>query len=134
MGMLKSLEVDYSYDIVEEFLSHYSLMCDILEPLVINLGRTDKYGENIRELFRIYHNIKSAASYMHLEPIVKLATLAEEVCSEARDLVGPANDAFIDWLLLVCDQLNKYKDDLENDADFFSVLEPHIINIPTKLD
>ncbi|MEN2020376.1 Hpt domain-containing protein, partial [Staphylococcus epidermidis] len=113
MGMLKSLEVDYSYDIVEEFLSHYSLMCDILEPLVINLGRTDKYGENIRELFRIYHNIKSAASYMHLEPIVKLATLAEEVCSEARDLVGPANDAFIDWLLLVCDQLNKYKDDLE---------------------
>ena len=47
MGILKRLEVDYSYDIVEEFLSHYTLMCDLLEPLIINLGRADKYKESI---------------------------------------------------------------------------------------
>lgn len=134
MGMLKNLEIDYSLDIVDEFLSHYSLMCDIIEPLVISLGRKEKYKENIKELFRIYHNIKSASSYMHLDPIVKLATLAEEVCTEARDLAGPANDSFIDWLLLVADQFSKYRDDLENDSEYFSMLEPLIINIPTKLD
>lgn len=134
MGMLRNLEIDYSLDIVEEFLSHYSLMCDIIEPLVINLNRPEKYQENIKELFRIYHNIKSAAGYMHLDPIVKLAALAEEVCTEARDIRGPANDKFVDWLLLVADQFAKYKDDLESDSDYFSVLEPLIINIPTKLD
>ncbi|BCX79324.1 Hpt domain-containing protein [Campylobacter sp. 19-13652] len=134
MGLMKNLEVEYSYDIVEEFLSHYSLMCDLLEPLIINLSRQEKYHENINELFRIFHNIKSAAGFMHTEPITKLTTLAEEVCEEARVIKGPANDQFIDWLLLVSDQFNKYKEDLENDADFFGMLNPHIIDIPTRLD
>ena len=100
MGILKRLEIDYSYDIVEEFLSHYALMCDLLEPLIINLGRADKYKDSILELTRIFHNIKSAAGFMHLDPILKLTTLAEEITQEARSLKGPANDKFIDWLLL----------------------------------
>ena len=134
MGILKRLEIDYSYDIVEEFLSHYSLMCDLMEPLIVNLARNDKYKNNIQELFRIFHNIISAAGFMHLDPILKLTTLAEEVCEEARVLNGPANDDFIDWLLMVSDQFEKYRQDVEHDAEYFSVLDPLIINIPEKLD
>ncbi|MBE2985261.1 Hpt domain-containing protein [Campylobacter sp. RM9344] len=134
MGMLKRLEVDFSYDIVEEFLSHYSLMCDLMEPLIVNLSREDKFKNNIDELFRIFHNIKSAAGYMHIDPVLKLTTLAEDVCEEARSLQGPANDSFIDWLLLVSDQFAKYKNDIEGDAEYFSVLNPNIIDIPSQLD
>ena len=134
MGILKSLEIDYSYDIVEEFLSHYTLMCDLMEPLIINLARHDRYGSNISELFRIFHNIKSAAGFMRLDPIIKLTTLAEEICGEARDLQGPANEDFVDWLLLLSDQFNRYKNDIENDAEFFSPLDANIVNIPQKLD
>ena len=134
MGILKSLEIDYSYDIVEEFLSHYTLMCDLMEPLIINLARHDRYGSNISELFRIFHNIKSAAGFMKLDPILKLTTLAEEICGEARDLQGPANDDFVDWLLLLSDQFNRYKNDIENDAEFFSPLDANIVKIPQKLD
>ena len=134
MGILKSLEIDYSYDIVEEFLSHYTLMCDLMEPLIINLARHDRYGSNISELFRIFHNIKSAAGFMRLDPIIKLTTLAEEICGEARDLQGPANDDFVDWLLLLSDQFNRYKNDIENDAEFFSPLDANIVKIPQKLD
>ena len=134
MGILKSLEIDYSYDIVEEFLSHYTLMCDLMEPLIINLARHDRYGRNISELFRIFHNIKSAAGFMRLDPIIKLTTLAEEICGEARDLQGPANEDFVDWLLLLSDQFNRYKNDIENDAEFFSPLDANIVKIPQKLD
>lgn len=134
MGILKSLEIDYSYDIVEEFLSHYSLMCDLMEPLIIGLARNDRYNANINELFRIFHNIKSASSFMKLNPIFKLTTLAEEICGEARELQGPANDEFVDWLLLVSDQFEKYKNDIENDAEFFGVLDANIVKIPQKLD
>ncbi|EKU12460.1 Hpt domain-containing protein [Campylobacter showae] len=134
MGILKSLEIDYSYDIVEEFLSHYTLMCDLMEPLIINLARHDRYGSNISELFRIFHNIKSAAGFMRLDPIIKLTTLAEEICGEARDLQGPANEDFVDWLLLLSDQFNRYKNDIENDAEFFSPLDANIVKIPQKLD
>jgi len=134
MGILKSLEIDYSYDIVEEFLSHYSLMCDLMEPLIIGLARNDRYNANINELFRIFHNIKSASSFMKLNPIFKLTTLAEEICGEARELQGPANDDFVDWLLLVSDQFEKYKNDIEADAEFFGVLDANIVKIPQKLD
>ena len=133
MGILKSLEIDYSYDIVEEFLSHYSLMCDLMEPLIIGLARNDRYNANINELFRIFHNIKSASSFMKLNPIFKLTTLAEEICGEARELQGPANDEFVDWLLLVSDQFEKYKNDIETDAEFFGVLDANIVKIPHKL-
>jgi len=134
MGILKSLEIDYSYDIVEEFLSHYTLMCDLMEPLIISLARHDRYGSNISELFRIFHNIKSAAGFMRLDPILKLTTLAEEICGEARDLQGPANEDFVDWLLLLNDQFSRYKNDIENDAEFFSPLDANIVKIPQKLD
>ncbi|WP_297937387.1 Hpt domain-containing protein [uncultured Campylobacter sp.] len=134
MGILKSLEIDYSYDIVEEFLSHYTLMCDLMEPLIISLARHDRYGSNISELFRIFHNIKSAAGFMRLDPILKLTTLAEEICGEARDLQGPANEDFVDWLLLLSDQFSRYKNDIENDAEFFSPLDANIVKIPQKLD
>ena len=134
MGILKSLEIDYSYDIVEEFLSHYSLMCDLMEPLIIGLTMPDRYSGYIGELFRIFHNIKSAAGFMKLDPILKLTTLAEEICGEARDLQGPANDDFVDWLLLLSDQFSRYKNDIENDAEFFSPLDANIVKIPQKLD
>ena len=134
MGILKRLEVDFSYDIVEEFLGHFTLMCDLMEPLIVGLEHQNRYKENINELFRIFHNIKSAAGFMHIDPVLKLTTLCEEVCEEARLISGPANSEFVDWLLLVSDQFKKYKEDIERDAEYFSILEPLIINIPTKLD
>lgn len=44
--------------------------------------------------------MKSAAGFLKLEPIIKLAVLCEDVAEEARILKGPASESFIDWLLL----------------------------------
>lgn len=134
MGILEKLEIDYDLDIVEDFLSHYGIMCDSMEPVIIDLAKKEKYKEKINELFRIFHNIKSAASFLKLDPIVKLAILCEEVSEEARSLNGPSSDEFIDWLLMVADQFGRYRNDVERDADFFSILEPLIIKIPTNLE
>lgn len=133
MGLLKSLEIDYSYDIAEEFLSHYALMCDLMEPLIISLSRPDRYTGSINELFRIFHNIKSAAAFMRLDPILKLTTLAEEICEEARAMSGPASEEFVDWLLIASDQFDRYRNDIESDAEFFSPLDGNIVKIPEKL-
>lgn len=133
MGLLKSLEIDYSYDIAEEFLSHYALMCDLMEPLIISLSRPDRYTGSINELFRIFHNIKSAAGFMRLDPILKLTTLAEEICEEARAMNGPASEEFVDWLLIASDQFDRYRNDIEIDAEFFSPLDGNIVKIPEKL-
>jgi len=72
MGLLKSLEIDYSYDIAEEFLSHYALMCDLMEPLIISLSRPDRYAGSINELFRIFHNIKSYSCKVRFYSVIGL--------------------------------------------------------------
>lgn len=134
MGIFSQMELDFDLEIVEDFVTHYGIMCESMEPLVIGLAKQHLYEENIGELFRIFHNIKSAAGFVRLDPIIKLAALCEEVVEEARVLKGPASDAFIDWLLLVSDQFNVYRQDVENDATHFSMLNPLIIKVPFELE
>lgn len=134
MGILKTIEIDFPSDLVEDFLSHYGLMCELMEPLIIQLEKKELYADSVNELFRIFHNIKSSASYMKLNTISKLATMCEDVMEEARILKGPANSEFTDWLLIASDQFSAFLDDINTDKEYFSILNPKIIAIPTKLD
>lgn len=134
MGILAQLEVDFDIEIVEDFISHYAIMCENMEPLIIGLNKKERYVDNVGELFRIFHNMKSAAGFLKLDPIIKLAILCEDVAEEARLLKGPASEGFIDWLLLISDQFELYRKDVENNAEFFSVLNPLIIKVPHVLE
>jgi len=133
MGLFSQLEVDFDLEIVEDFISHYGIMCESMEPLIIGLGKEEYYEDNIRELFRIFHNIKSASGFLKLGPIIKLATLCEDVAEEARILKGPATEEFIDWLLMISDQFEKYRMNIEEDDEYFGMLEPLIIKVPIHL-
>ncbi len=134
MGVFSKLEGEFDYDIVEEFFAHFSFMCDSLERLIIDLDKEAKYKNNINELFRIFHNIKSASGFLKITPLQKLTTLSEDILEECRTLDGPASEELINWLLRVFDQLEKYKQDLQNDQEKFSELDHNIIKIPTKLN
>jgi two-component system chemotaxis sensor kinase CheA len=133
MGLFLQLEVDFDLEIVEDFISHYAIMCETMEPLIIGLEKKEQYESNVGELFRIFHNMKSAAGFLKLEPIIKLATLCEDVAEEARILEGPATDEFIDWLLMISDQFDKYRINIEDDDEYFGMLEPLIIKVPIHL-
>jgi len=134
MGLFRQLEVDFDLEIVEDFVSHYAIMCENMEPLVIGLEKKELYESNVGELFRIFHNLKSAAGFLKLEPLMKLSTLCEDVAEEARMLKGPATDEFIDWLLLISDQFEKYRLNIENNDEHFSIFEPLIIKLPQHLE
>ncbi|MCF6172377.1 MAG: Hpt domain-containing protein [Campylobacteraceae bacterium] len=134
MGLYSQLEIDFDLDIVEDFVNHYALMCENLEPLIIDLNKPEKYEDNIGELFRIFHNLKSAGGFLKLDPIVKLSTLSEDVAEEARVVKGPASEEFIDWLLLISDQFEVYRQDIEQDKEYFSMLNPLIIKVPVQLE
>jgi two-component system chemotaxis sensor kinase CheA len=134
MGLYKQLEIDFDLDIVEDFVNHFAVMCENLEPLIIDLNKAEKYEDNIGELFRIFHNLKSAGGFLKLDPIVKLATLSEDVAEEARVVSGPASEEFIDWLLLISDQFEAYRQDIEQDAEYFRMLNPLVIKVPLQLE
>ncbi|HIP59084.1 MAG TPA: phosphorelay protein [Campylobacterales bacterium] len=132
MGIFTDLEAEYDIEIVEEFFSHFSFMLESLETLVIGLEKEELYSNNIGEIFRIFHNIKSSTGYLKLTPINKIVALGEEVLDECRHLEGSASDELINWLLLLSDQLQLYKKDLEEDQDELSATDHNIIKIPTK--
>ncbi len=132
MGVFTDLETEYDLEIVEEFLSHYSFMIEALEPLIIGLEKQELYKINIDEVFRIFHNIKSSSGYLKISEINKLVTLGEEVLEECRKVDGQASKELINWLLLLSDQLQVYKEDLETNKKEMSKTNHNIIKIPTK--
>ncbi len=132
MGVFTDLEAEYDLEIVEEFFSHYTFMIEALESLIIGLEKKELYKSNIDEIFRIFHNIKSSSAYLKIVEINKIVTLGEEVLEECRKVDGKASDTLVAWLLLLSDQLQVYKEDLEQNREKMSKTNHNIIKVPTK--
>ncbi len=129
MGVRTKLEENFDFEIIDEFLEHFSMMVDIMEPLVIHLEKVENYKSNINELFRIFHNLKSASSFLKLEPIIRLSTFVENALETLRMQKGPANEEVISWLLLVSDMFEKWYDDLKLDNEL-SKIEFSLLKLP----
>lgn len=127
MGITTQLQQEYDYEIVDEFVDHYSVMCDVMEPVIIALEKEGQYTQNVQELFRVFHNIKSAASFLKIDTITRLAVLTEEILSVAREREGPATADFVNWLLMVRDQCYAWSQALLRDDDDLVPLNPDIM-------
>jgi two-component system chemotaxis sensor kinase CheA len=129
MGIRTRLEQQFDYDIVDEFLDHFDIMTEMMEPSIVALENASVRSDKINELFRIFHNIKSAASFLKLERIHLLAELAEEMMERLRADENAADEKVIDWLLLVSDQMRAWYLELSEDGELESI-DPKILNIP----
>ncbi len=115
MGARRDLEDNYDFEIVDEFLDHYAMMVEIMEPLIIDLGKPERYNHALEELFRIFHNIKSAAGFLKIEPMVRLSTFIESSLETMRFQEGPANEDVLNWLISVNDTYIQWQEDLKLD-------------------
>jgi two-component system chemotaxis sensor kinase CheA len=129
MGARRELEANFDFEIVDEFLEHYSMMVDIMEPLIVNLSKENKYKDDINELFRIFHNLKSASSFLKLESMIRLSTFVENALETLRNEEGPANEEVITWLLNISDMFEKWNDDLKLDNEL-SKIEFSLLKLP----
>jgi two-component system chemotaxis sensor kinase CheA len=129
MGARRELEANFDFEIVDEFLEHYSMMVDIMEPLIVNLSKENKYKDDINELFRIFHNLKSASSFLKLESMIRLSTFVENALEILRNEEGPANEEVITWLLNISDMFEKWNDDLKLDNEL-SKIEFSLLKLP----
>jgi two-component system chemotaxis sensor kinase CheA len=130
MGIRTELERQYDYDIVDEFLDHFDIMTEVMEPAIIALENEELREEKIHELFRLFHNIKSAASFLKLERIHLLAELAEEMMERLRSEPEKAKGETVDWLLLVSDQMRRWYLQLSNDEEALEDTNPKILEMP----
>ena len=115
MGIRSDLEASYDFEIIDEFFDHYSLMIDSMEVMIIDLHRPEMYRRSVDELFRVFHNIKSASGYLQIESMNKLASFVEDTLEELRRSDKVASKETVDWLLDISDMFAAWNDDLKQD-------------------
>jgi len=129
MGIRNRLERQFDYDIVDEFLDHFDVMTEVMEPTIISLEKEDVREEKINELFRIFHNIKSASSFLKLDRLHLLSELAEETMERLRENPDAVSEELIDWLLLVSDQFRSWYAEISSDGELEDI-NPKILLVP----
>jgi two-component system chemotaxis sensor kinase CheA len=129
MGVRQNLEQQFDFEIVDEFIEHFEMMLDVMENLIISLDKTDFYERNVDELFRIFHNIKSATGFLKLDSIHRFSGLVEDTLDQLRDREGPANDEVISWLLDAHDMFQLWRLNIINDTEL-DKLKYSLLTIP----
>lgn len=117
MGAKSVLDSNFDYEIVDEFLDHYSIMIDCMESMILDLRKQNMFEQSINELFRVFHNIKSSSAFLQLAPMSKLAAFVESVLDEIRTNKSSVNEETINWLLDVSDMFALWRDDLRLDNE-----------------
>ena len=121
MGIRSDLDTNYDYEIVDEFLDHYSMMVESMEVMIIDLTKPNMYKRSINELFRVFHNIKSASGYLQIMPMNKLASFVEDTLEELRNDKDSVNQETINWLLQISDMFATWQDDLKLDNELTKI-------------
>jgi len=121
MGIKSDLYANFDFEIVDEFLDHYSMMVESMDIMILDLSKPDMYAQSINELFRVFHNIKSASGYLKITKMFKLAAFVEDILEQIRTKHTKVNEDTISWLLNVSDIFTAWKNDFNLDKELTHV-------------
>ena len=121
MGIRSELDANFDFEIVDEFLDHYSMMVESMEVIILDLSNSDMRQRSVNELFRIFHNIKSASGYLKILSMNKLSSFVEDELEEMRGMDKEVSQETIDWLLLLSDMFSQWNDDFKKDNNLSSI-------------
>ncbi|QOP46285.1 Hpt domain-containing protein [Sulfurimonas paralvinellae] len=129
MGIRSDLDANFDFEIVDEFLDHYAMMVDSMEVMIVDLSKPNMYERSVNELFRVFHNIKSASAYLKIVPMNKLAEFVENELEELRNKKPPVSSETVDWLLNISDMFATWQDDFKMDNEL-SKIKYSLLKIP----
>jgi len=129
MGVRSDLEENFDFEIVDEFLDHYSIMVESMEVMILDLSKPNMYERSINELFRLFHNIKSASGYLKIIPMHKLSAFVEDELEVLRKKKPPVSEETINWLLDISDMFTTWQEDLKQDNEL-SKIKYSLLKIP----
>ena len=115
MGIRSDLEANFDYEIIDEFLDHYSMMVDSMEIMILDLSKPNMFEQSINELFRVFHNIKSASGYLQIDQMQKLSAFVEDALEELRAKHESVNEETVTWLLRISDMFAQWNEDFKLD-------------------
>ena len=129
MGIRTSLDATFDYEILDEFYDHYTLMVESMEVMILDLSKDNSYKRSTDELFRVFHNIKSASGYLKIIPMNRLSQFVEEFLDDLRQRDEPIGEHTVSWLLEISDIFTQWKIDIKEDNDLTKV-KYSLLNLP----
>lgn len=129
MGVRSELEANFDFDLVDEFLDHYAMMVESMEIMILDLSKPNVYERSVNELFRVFHNIKSASGFLKIVPMAKFSAFVENELEDLRVMDKPVSDETINWLLSVSDMYAQWQEDLKLDNEL-SKIKYSLLKIP----
>ena len=116
---------EFDSSIVEEFL----MMLDIMEDtLDLTIERLQEDSSVINDLFRMFHNLKSATGFLKIKRMHNFAHFVEDILEEAREK-QKINDELIDWLFKIAHQFHEWYKDIDENTKL-SPIDPQILRFP----
>jgi len=82
MGIQDYLYSEFESEIVEEFLMMLDSVEDSIDFIINDLE--NNYEDSINELFRIFHNLKSATAFLKIKRFNSYTKLVEAILEKAR--------------------------------------------------
>jgi len=129
MGIRSDLDANFDFEIVDEFLDHYAMMVESMEVMIVDLSKPNMYERSINELFRVFHNIKSASAYLKIVPMNKLAAFVEDELEDLRKKKPPVSEETVNWLLSISDMFATWQDDFKMNNEL-SKIKYSLLKIP----
>lgn len=129
MGVRSDLDENFDFEIIDEFLDHYAMMVESMEVMILDLSKPNMYERSVNELFRVFHNIKSASGYLKIVPMNKLAAFVEDELEVLRQKKPPISEETTNWLLNISDMFAAWQDDLKQDNEL-SKIKYSLLKIP----
>jgi two-component system chemotaxis sensor kinase CheA len=129
MGIRSDLETNFDFEIVDEFLDHYTMMVESMEVMVLDLTKPNMYERSVNELFRVFHNIKSASTYLQIIPMAKLSAFVEDALETLRTKKPPISQETVEWLLNISDMFATWQNDFLADNEL-SKITYSLLKIP----
>jgi two-component system chemotaxis sensor kinase CheA len=113
VGISDYLYSEFDSDIVEEFL----MLLDVLEDnMDLTIESLYQDSESLNDLFRMFHNLKSASGFLKLKRIQIFAHFVEDILQEARDK-NKITEELIDWLFKVSNQFHIWYRNITNNEE-----------------
>ncbi len=125
MGIQDYLYSEFDNEIIEEFLMMLDIMEDNID-LIIE-GLYEDYDNNINELFRMFHNLKSATGYLKLDRINKFCHFVENILEKARKKSKPTEE-LINWLFDVSEQFHTWYKNINKNEEL-APFNPKVLKI-----
>jgi len=127
MGIQDYLYNEFDSEIIEEFLMMLDAVEDSLDLIIEELYTN--YEDAVNELFRIFHNLKSATAFLKIHRFNSYTKLVEGILEKARKYKTLPSEDLIDWLFVVANQFHIWYKDINLNRELSPII-PKLLKIP----